>query len=90
MGVIEADEGTFIVSGGDLRALEKIRANFNLKDKASVILFALGLLYKANGKPLSFPTSEVPWEMITLSPADALRSTSEPTEVTSGVLQDRE
>ncbi|HEX6416098.1 MAG TPA: hypothetical protein VFZ62_01090 [Candidatus Saccharimonadales bacterium] len=48
-----SEEFKLTIHNGDLEALNKIKEQYHLKDSADVIVFAIGVLSQANGKPIS-------------------------------------
>ena len=47
------EEFQLTIYNGDLEALNKIKEQYHLKDGEDVIIFAIGVLSQANGKPIS-------------------------------------
>lgn len=47
------EEAKFTVVNGDLKALNRIKEQFGLKDLDDVFVFALGVLSQAEGRPIT-------------------------------------
>lgn len=62
---------SFTVTNGDLNALAAIKAQYGLKDEASVIVFALGLLSQAGGRPVKVVKED--GTTVSLLPSDGLK-----------------
>lgn len=67
-----AEELKLTVFNGDLEALNKIKEQYHLKDSTDVIIFALGVLSQANGKPVSIERED--GSLAKLLPSDQLKN----------------
>jgi hypothetical protein len=69
------DEAKFIITNGDLDALNKIKDQYNLKDGSDVIIFAVGLLSQSGGKAVAVERDD--GSTVRLLPADELKKPNE-------------
>ena len=53
MAVLRESDGVVKVTNGDLVALKEIKDKYGLKDESAVIVFAIGVLSQAGGRPVS-------------------------------------
>lgn len=65
------EEAKFTIVNGDLKALNRIKEQYGLKDGDDVIVFALGLLSQAQGRPITITNSD--GTTISLLPSDDLK-----------------
>lgn len=66
-----SEEAKFTVVNGDLKALNRIKEQYGLKDGDDVIVFAIGLLSQAEGRPITIENND--GTTTTLLPSDDLR-----------------
>ena len=71
MAVVNTGENSFQINNGDLEALHRIRDAYHLREDVGVIIFAIGVLSQANGKPISFQKDD--GSVVRLLPADDLK-----------------
>lgn len=64
-------EAKYIVNNGDLQALNRIKEQYHLGDSDDVIVFAIGLLNQAGGRPVTVRLDDGTTR--TLLPSDDLR-----------------
>ncbi len=67
-------EGTIRLTNGDFQALKKITEEYHLADESDVIAFAIGVLSRAGGKPISVEQAD--GTTAKLFPADKLRKSA--------------
>lgn len=53
-----SEEAKFTIVNGDLAALNRIKQQYGLKDGDNVIVFALGVLSKAEGRPVTIENND--------------------------------
>jgi len=65
------EEAQFTVLNGDLKALNRIKEQYGLKDGDDVIVFALGLLSQGGGRPVTITKDD--GTTTSLLPSDDLK-----------------
>lgn len=69
---VTGDGNRFTISNGDFEALQRIREAYHLRDESAVIIFAIGLLSQANGRPVSIQKDD--GTVVRLLPSDNIRN----------------
>lgn len=73
-GKFSETQGEITITNGDYQALKKIAKSYGIADESDVITFAIGILDKANGKPISIEQAD--GSVIKFIPSDKLRSST--------------
>ena len=76
MGIQKIDDvdntvAKFKLSNGDYVALKSIMKHYGIKDETSALAFALGLLNRAEGRPITLTQAD--GSTVTLTPADSIK-----------------
>jgi hypothetical protein len=75
-GTFTETQGEITISNGDLQALKKIARDYGIVDESYVIVFAIGILSRANGKPIAIEQPD--GSTIKFVPSDKLRGIKNP------------
>ena len=70
-GAFTDTQGEITISNGDYQALKKIAQDYKITDESDVITFAIGILSKANGRPISIEQED--GSVVKFIPSDKLR-----------------
>ncbi len=62
----------YTINNGDLQALNRIKEQYGLRDSDDVIVFAIGLLNQAEGRPVTIQKAD--GSSLKLLPSDQLKS----------------
>lgn len=73
-GTFTDTQGEVTITNGDFQALKKIAKDYGITNEVDVITFAIGILSKANGKPVAVELLD--GTTVKFLPADKLKITS--------------
>lgn len=73
MAINKKEDGSIVITNGDLEALKKITEQYNVKDETDVIAFAIGILSQSHGQGVTIRRED--GVTVKLIPSDDIRKT---------------
>jgi hypothetical protein len=71
-------QGTITITNGDFQAFKKIAKDYNITNEEDVITFAIGVLSKANGRPVAIEQAD--GTLAKFLPAEKLKTANQPNQ----------